>query len=69
MNDNTTPIFFKSSHSGGNGDCVEVALNVAREGGPIIVRDSKNPDGGQLTFTPSEWKAFLAGAADGEFNL
>ena len=41
----------KSSHSGGT-ECVEVADGVQ-------VRDSKDPDGPVLIFTPAEWRAFL----------
>lgn len=47
----------KSSHSGGNGDCVEVA----DFGRTVAVRDSKDPDGGVLRFGPDEWTAFLEG--------
>jgi hypothetical protein len=54
-----------SSRSGGNGACVEVA-----ELGPAVaVRDSKNPDGPVLVFTPGEWRAFVDGAKDGEFDI
>jgi Domain of unknown function (DUF397) len=45
----------KSTHSGGNGDCVEIAEIDAR----CAVRDSKNPDGQILTFGRSEWSAFI----------
>jgi hypothetical protein len=34
-----------------------------------MVRDSKDRDGAILTFTASEWKAFIAGARSGEFEL
>ncbi|GAA2427181.1 DUF397 domain-containing protein [Streptomyces glaucus] len=51
--------FVKSSHSSGNGECVEVARNVP---GSIAVRDSKDADGPILTFTPAVWAAFTAGA-------
>ena len=45
----------KSSHSGANGSCVEVA----RETPALIsVRDSKDPGGPQLAFTASQWTAF-----------
>lgn len=44
----------KSSHSGGDNNCVEVAGT----GTAITVRDSKNPRGGMLSFTPVGWKAF-----------
>ena len=57
----------KSSWSGGNGgDCVEVARNLS---GAVAVRDSKDPDGPKLTFTPDEWVAFTAGIKTGEFDL
>lgn len=55
----------KSTRSNGSGDCVEVA---ELQDGRRLVRDSKNPDGGNLTFTPSEWRAFIEGAKDGEFD-
>lgn len=48
--------FRKSSYSGGGNNCVEVATNVA---GVVAVRDSKNPGGPVLTFTPAEWREFL----------
>ncbi|MGH3943680.1 MAG: DUF397 domain-containing protein [Pseudonocardiaceae bacterium] len=54
----------KSSHSGINGSCVEVA----QFPGHRAVRDSKNPDGASLSFTPQEWAAFTAGVRDGEFD-
>jgi hypothetical protein len=57
--------WFKSSRSGGGNDCVEVAH---LDGGMVGVRDSKNPAGPALVFTPSEWDAFIGGAQDGEFN-
>ncbi|MEU4836971.1 DUF397 domain-containing protein [Nocardia testacea] len=48
--------WFKSSYSGGGGDCVEVAwLGSGRVG----VRDSKNPAGPALDFTPADWDAFI----------
>ncbi|MGQ4619170.1 DUF397 domain-containing protein [Nocardia sp. R7R-8] len=56
--------WFKSSHSGASQDCVEVAF---LDGGKVGVRDSKNPTGPALVFTPGEWDAFAAGVADGEF--
>ena len=48
-----------------SGDCVEASLR----DGMVRVRDSKDPDGPMLTFTPAEWEAFLAGAKAGEFDL
>lgn len=57
--------WFKSSRSGGSKECVEVAHLT---GGMVGVRDSKNPTGPALVFTPSEWDAFLAGINDREFD-
>ncbi|WP_433729025.1 DUF397 domain-containing protein [Nocardia sp. CA-129566] len=57
--------WFKSSRSGGSKECVEVAF---LQGGMVGVRDSKNPTGPALVFTPGEWAAFTAGVADGEFD-
>ena len=51
----------KSSRSGANqGACVEVADNLP---GVVAVRDTKNRDGGTLTFTPEAWRAFVADVA------
>jgi len=57
--------WFKSSRSSANAECVEVAF---LDGGMVGVRDSKNPTGPALAFTPAEWEAFTAGVAHGEFN-
>jgi hypothetical protein len=57
--------WFKSSHSGGGADCVEVA-HLAE--GMIGVRDSKNPTGPALIFTPGGWDTFTACVADIEFD-
>lgn len=62
----------KSSRSGGNGSCVEVAtLAGSKENSNrvIAVRDSKDRHGPALIFTPDEWTAFTAGVRDGEFDL
>ena len=54
----------KSTRSGANGNCVEVAeLNNA-----VALRDSKDPTGPALLFTSQEWAAFIEGAKDGEFD-
>ncbi|MEV6339222.1 DUF397 domain-containing protein [Nocardia vinacea] len=57
--------WFKSSRSTSGSDCVEVA-HLADS--MVGVRDSKNPTGPALVFTPSEWDAFTAGLQNGEFN-
>ena len=57
-------VWWKSSASNSAG-CVEIA----REGSLTLVRDSKDPSGPRLTFTPREWDAFLTGVRAGEFDL
>lgn len=53
----------KSSRSGNaGGECVEVAELV----GLVAVRDSKNPEGPALGFTPGAFRAFVAAVANGE---
>lgn len=54
----------KSSFSADTASCVEVA----RHGDIVLVRDSKDPDGPVLQFTPDEWHAFLAGCRNGQFG-
>ena len=47
----------KSSYSSTNGgNCVEVAGNLP---GVVGVRDSKDPPGPALTFSPAAWRSFL----------
>ncbi|MDT0347284.1 DUF397 domain-containing protein [Streptomyces litchfieldiae] len=53
----------KSSYSGGNGNCVEVAP-LASDG--RAVRDSKDPSGPMLTFTASQWETFIQLTQDGQ---
>lgn len=55
----------KSSYSAENGNCVEIA---DLPGGGVTVRDSKDPDGPALAFTPREWDAFVRGVKGGEFD-
>ncbi|MEW2519872.1 DUF397 domain-containing protein [Actinacidiphila alni] len=64
MNSEVMGPFRKSSYSGGENNCVEVAATAT---GGRAVRDSKDPAGPSLYFTPTEWAAFLAGARNGEF--
>ena len=57
----------KSSYSGGNGgNCVEVA--VLPDGGRVV-RDSKDPDGPKLMFSPVEWRTFINAMRSGTFDL
>jgi hypothetical protein len=58
-----------SRRSGNGGNRVEAATNPLAHTGEILVRDSKNPDAAVLRFTEAEWKAFLGGVHDGEFEV
>jgi len=57
---NTCVEWTKATACSADGNCAEVA---------ILLRDSKNPDGPVLSFTPDEWRAFVAGVRAGEFDL
>ncbi|MFF9623529.1 DUF397 domain-containing protein [Streptomyces griseosporeus] len=57
--------WIKSRYSNAEGNCVEVAT--LPEGG-VALRNSRDPDGPALVYTPAEVAAFLAGAKDGEFD-
>ncbi|MFD0886035.1 DUF397 domain-containing protein [Streptosporangium algeriense] len=57
--------FRKSSLSGGNNNCVEVATNLS---GLVAVRDSKDPSGPALAFTPTQWRSFIGRVRTGAFD-
>lgn len=64
--DLSVAVWRKSSLSGDNGaQCVEVAANLP---GVVAVRDSKDPQGPKLLFTPAQWRAFVGGVKSGEFG-
>jgi hypothetical protein len=52
------------SSSQGIGD-----VQIAFVEGFIAMRQGRNPTGPALIFTPAEWRAFVLGARDGEFDL
>jgi Domain of unknown function (DUF397) len=56
--------WLKAQSSTHNGACVEIAESA----GKIAIRDSKDPDGPILVYTPAEFKAFLSGSRNGEFD-
>jgi hypothetical protein len=55
----------KSSRSGPNGNCVEIA---AVNNHHVGVRDSKNPDGAVLVIAPRDWGVFVNGVRHGQFD-
>ncbi|GHF79465.1 DUF397 domain-containing protein [Streptomyces griseosporeus] len=70
--------WFKSSYSGDQGECLEVALEwmrsswsdgegecgeIASSTHTIHIRDSKNPTTPHLTISPTAWAAFLRNSA------
>ncbi|MEV6256290.1 DUF397 domain-containing protein [Nocardia sp. NPDC051911] len=57
--------WFKSSRSQAGKECVEVAFLGE---GLVGVRDSKNPTGPALVFTPGEWNTFTTGITAGDFK-
>lgn len=56
--------WIKATRSATSGNCVELR----RRAGAVEVRDSKDPDGPVLRFTPAELAAFLDGARKAEFD-
>lgn len=59
-------VWRRSRFCNGASACVEVA---SLPDGGVVLRDSKDPDGPRLVFTPPEWAAFTEGVRDGEFDL
>ena len=55
----------KASHSVNNGQCVEVAS--ARV--TVMVRDSVSPSGPTISYPASTWRAFLASARTGAYDI
>jgi Domain of unknown function (DUF397) len=56
---------WKTSSRCGSGTCVAVKI----DGAAVRVRDTKDSDSAVLTFTPAEWRDFVAGVKLGEFDL
>jgi hypothetical protein len=56
--------WLKAQLSGANGQCVEIASTADK----VAIRDSKDPGGPILIYTFAEFKAFLHGARNGEFD-
>jgi hypothetical protein len=62
--DPTRVVWRKSSRSGGQGNCVEVAETPTA----IWVRDSKDRRGPVLVYTRTEWQEFVDGVKSGAFD-
>lgn len=62
MSDNREPAWRKSSASGAEHNCVEVA-DLAD--GAIAIRDSKDTHRAPLRFSAAEWAAFRTGVVSG----
>jgi hypothetical protein len=73
-----------SSRSAGNGQCVEVGapwhkssrssdsancVEVAELPAVVLVRDTKNRDGGTLRFDEAAWRGFVADVREGRYDL
>lgn len=56
----------KSSYSGSNGGCVEVARNVP---GVRAVRDSTDPTGPHLEFSPDAFATFVTAVKAAKIDL
>lgn len=63
--DLTNAKWHKSTRSGANGDCVEVAENLP---GVVAMRDSKNPKGGTLIVEVAVWSSFIDSLRSGVFD-
>lgn len=66
---NTTPDltnapWHKSTYSGAEGNCIEVAPVQ----GIVATRDSKVDGGPALIFSATQWTGFLQGVTGGEFS-
>lgn len=59
-------VWQKSHRSNPSGNCVELAHLPGDAG--IAVRNSRDPEGPALIYTPAEIAAFIQGARDGDFD-
>jgi len=62
--DSSHTVWRKSTRSGGQGNCVEVAETPATVG----VRDSKDRSGPVLVFARPDWQAFVDDVKAGRFD-
>jgi hypothetical protein len=66
-------VWRKASYSSNNGgNCVEVTAGPGDSAGTdmsCLVRDSKDPDGPRLAFSPAGWQAFTLRVKHGKLDL
>ncbi|QFG27148.1 DUF397 domain-containing protein [Actinomadura sp. WMMB 499] len=61
----SSPVWRKSSRSGGGNQCVEVArISDAR-----AIRDSRNPEGGHVALRANAYGTLVSRIKNGEFDL
>jgi hypothetical protein len=58
-------IVWRKSTASSSGACVEVAFVK----GWVLIRDSVNPTGGMLQFSPDAWNAFLTKVRNSDLDL
>jgi hypothetical protein len=62
----------KSSYSNNGGNCVEAAVlgpdQAPATGRLVAMRDSQDPAGPRLHFTPAQWTTFARGIRNGAFD-
>jgi len=62
-------IWRKAGASRANGDCVELApIDGKMRGSEIAMRDSKDPNGPVIVYSPSAFKAFIHRVKTGKFD-
>lgn len=54
----------KARRSMGNGNCVEIS----KMGAEVIVRDSQDPIGPMISYSPGSWRTFAREARMGRFD-
>lgn len=58
-------VWQRSSYSGTQGNCVEVAVNLP---GLVAVRDSKDPEGPRLVVRAEEWRRLVTALRELQLN-
>jgi hypothetical protein len=58
-------IKWRTSTASNGTNCVEVAFTDQA----VLVRDSTNRSGAMLALPPSAWRAFMAAARDGQYDI